>query len=133
MPPEHPSLPADRGRTDNDFYIMATSSQADDQTMVLKHGETFAVFDRGGDIQSVGRSEQGLYHAGTRFLSRQELRLENTRPLLLHAAIQAENALLTIDLTNPDIAVRAERFLAARYVAYLAFQVSLAGTLLRTY
>ena len=90
---------------------MATTSRADNHTMVLKHGETFAVFDRSGDIQSLGRNEQGLYHAGTRFLSRQELRLENTRPLLLHAAIQAENALLTIDLTNPDIAVRAERFL----------------------
>ena len=33
------------------FYILATSSLMDDRTRVLKHGETFAVFDRYGDIQ----------------------------------------------------------------------------------
>ena len=50
---------------------------------VLKHGDTFAVFDRYGDIAAGGAGEQGLYHAGTRFLSRLELRLEGGRPLLL--------------------------------------------------
>ena len=65
------------------YYIQATSSRADDRTRVLKHGETFAVFDRFGDVQPVGLGEQGLYHDGTRFLSRLELRLGGRRPLLL--------------------------------------------------
>jgi hypothetical protein len=56
-------------------YIQATSSRADDRTRVLKHDETFAVFDRFGDVQPVGLGEQGVYHDGTRFLSRLELRL----------------------------------------------------------
>ena len=51
------------------FYIQATSSRADDRTRVLKSGETFAVFDRFGDLQPVGLGEQGIYHDGTRFLS----------------------------------------------------------------
>ena len=32
------------------YYIQATSSRADDRTRVLKHDETFAVFDRFGDV-----------------------------------------------------------------------------------
>ena len=49
----------------------------DDRTRVLKHGETFAVFDRFGDIQPLGvRRATGLYHDGTRYLSRCELRLD---------------------------------------------------------
>lgn len=40
------------------FYILASSSMADDRTRVLKHGETFGVFDRYGDIQPVGRGTQ---------------------------------------------------------------------------
>jgi glycogen debranching enzyme len=87
------------------FYILATSSLADDRTRVLKHGETFAVFDRYGDIQPVGLGEQGIYHEGTRFLSRLELRLEANRPLLLSSTVKEDNALLTVDLTNPDIRI----------------------------
>ena len=65
------------------FYILATSTRADDRTRVLKHDETFAVFDRFGDVQPIGLGEQGLYHDGTRFLSRLEVRLGGRRPLLL--------------------------------------------------
>ena len=38
---------------------------ADRTVRVLKHGDTFAVFDHNGDM-AAGRSEQGLYHEGTR-------------------------------------------------------------------
>ena len=51
------------------FYILATSSRTDDRTRVLKHGESFGVFDRGGSIRPVGLGEMGLFHEGTRFLS----------------------------------------------------------------
>jgi glycogen debranching enzyme len=90
---------------EDQYYILATSSLADDRTRVLKHGETFAVFDRYGDIQPLGLGEQGLYHEGTRFLSRQILRLGRDRPLLLSSTVKDDNALLAIDLTNPDFTV----------------------------
>ena len=38
-------------------------------TRVLKHDETFAVFNRYGDVIPIGLGEQGLYHLGTRHLS----------------------------------------------------------------
>ena len=85
------------------FYILASSSMADDRTRVLKHGETFGVFDRYGDIQPVGRGTQGVFHQGTRFLSRQEVFLNNDRPMLLSSTVKEDNALLAVDLTNPDL------------------------------
>ena len=45
---------------------------------VLKHGDTFAVFDRFGDIAGRVGEREGLYHEGTRFLSR--LRAAPRRP-----------------------------------------------------
>ncbi len=85
------------------FYIVAPSPPADDRCRVLKHGETFAVFDHYGDIKPAGRGEEGLYHEGTRFLSALVLRLGKDRPLFLSSTVQEDNALLTVDLTNPDI------------------------------
>jgi glycogen debranching enzyme len=90
-------------RLEDQFYIQATSSRTDDRTRVLKHGETFAVFDRFGDVQPVGLGEQGIYHEGTRFLSRLELRLGGRRPLLLSSTVKKENDLLTVDLANTDL------------------------------
>ena len=85
------------------YYIQATSSRADDRTRVLKHDETFAVFDRFGDVQPVGLGEQGIYHDGTRFLSRLELRIGGRRPLLLSSTVKKENDLLTVDMATPDL------------------------------
>ncbi len=85
------------------FYILATSSRVDDQTRVLKHGETFAVFDRAGNFHPVGLGEQGLYHDGTRRLSRLELLIDGHRPVLLTSTVLRENGVLVVDLTNPDL------------------------------
>src|SRR6185436_19409574 len=85
------------------YYIVATSSRLDDRTRVLKHGETFGVFDRFGDIAPVGQGELGLYYEGTRFLSRFGLSLGTERLLLLSSTVSNDNALLWVDLTNPDI------------------------------
>src|SRR5206468_4324067 len=81
-----------------------SSPRVDVRTRVLKDGETFAVFDRYGDLQPVGLGEQGLYHDGTRFLSRLELRVFGRRPLLLSSTVKDDNILLTVDLANPDFA-----------------------------
>jgi glycogen debranching enzyme len=85
------------------FYIRASSSLADDRTRVLLHGDTFAVLDRSGDIQPLGFSQQGIFHAETRHLSRLEMRIENMRPLLLSSTIREDNVLFAADLTNPDL------------------------------
>ena len=95
-------------------YILATSSRADDRTWVLKSGDSFAVLDRYGDIQPIGLGEQGLYHEGTRFLSRLEVELEGQRPMLLSSQVREGNELLAVDLTNADI-VEGDRVAVPRH------------------
>ncbi|GAB4356859.1 MAG: amylo-alpha-1,6-glucosidase [Immundisolibacter sp.] len=85
------------------FYILSTSSRIDDRTRVLKHGDTFAVFDRFGDIEGYGTGELGIYHRDTRFVSCLSFKLDGQRPLLLSSSIKDDNALLAVDATNPDI------------------------------
>jgi glycogen debranching enzyme len=92
------------GSTDPDpYYIMASAPMADERSRVLKHGDTFAVFDHYGDIQPVGLCEQGLYHDGTRFLSRFQFGLHRDRPLFLSSTVKEDNDLLVADLTNSDV------------------------------
>jgi len=96
---------------EDQFYIRAQSSLADDRTRVLLHGDTFAIFDRYGDIHPIGFGQQGLFHSDTRYLSRLELRIGNVRPLLLSSTIRDDNILFTVDLTNPDLELASGRFL----------------------
>src|SRR4051812_13836313 len=91
--------------TSEQFYILATRPRPDDRTRVLKHGESFAVFDRAGAIRPEGLSELGLFHQGTRFLSAFEPFLEKQPPQLLSSTVRRDNVLIA-DLTNPDF----ERF-----------------------
>ena len=86
-----------------DEYYIAAPSTATDQARVLKHGESFAIFDRYGDIRETGLGEQGIYHEGTRFLSHLVFRLGNSHPFLLSSTVKRDNLLLTVDLTNPDV------------------------------
>jgi glycogen debranching enzyme len=90
---------------DEDRYqILAASSLTLSGARVLKHGDTFAVFDRHGDIRPYGVSgAQGLYHEGTRFLSALRVRLDGERPLLLSSTVRDDNVLFGIDSMNPDL------------------------------
>ena len=85
------------------YYIATTASRADDRTRVLKHGKTFFVFDRLGDVQTTGFGEEGLFYEGTRYLSRLSLNLWNARPLLLSSTVAANNFLFTADVANLDV------------------------------
>jgi glycogen debranching enzyme len=106
------SRPEWRRHTGQDqFYILATS-KATERTAVLKHDDTFAVFDYSGDIGAFGAGEQGLYHEDTRYLSRFRLRLNGRRPLLLSARVKEDNELFGADLTNPDIPLDEDHVLA---------------------
>jgi glycogen debranching enzyme len=84
-------------------HILAAFSVADERTRVLKHGDTFAVFDHYGDIKPGGLGEQGLYHEGTRYLSCLLLELEGARPFFLSSTVRDENDQLAVALTNPDL------------------------------
>ena len=86
-----------------EFYILAPEVPVPERTFVLKHDETFGLFNDFGDIAAGARHEEGLYHQGTRFLSRLALKLAGGRPLLLSSAVRRDNLLMGVDLTNPDI------------------------------
>ena len=89
-------------RLEDEYYVRASSALADDRTRVLKYGDTFAVFNRYGDIEPLGTSRFGLFHAETRHLSQLTLRLNQKQPLLLSSTIREDNAFLSVDLTNVD-------------------------------
>jgi glycogen debranching enzyme len=95
------------------FAIVADSDRAGAPRRVLKHGDTFGVFDLLGNVFALENGEHGLYHAGTRFLSRFELLLGRRRPLLLSSTISEDNTILAVDLTNPDV-VRDDHLLVPR-------------------
>ena len=85
------------------FAIITEAEPAGVSRRVLKHGETFGVFDQCGNIMADEAGEEGLYHDGTRFLSRLELLLFRRRPLLLSSTISRDNAVFVADVTNPDL------------------------------
>ena len=83
-------------------HVLAASGIADERTRVLKHGDTFAVFDYLGQIKPGGLGEEGLYHDGTRYLSRLILELDGQAPFFLGSTVRDENDQLSVALTNPD-------------------------------
>ncbi len=101
------------------FYVLATEPPADEHGLILKHGETFAVFDHFGDIKPSGLGEEGLYHQGTRFLSCLFLGFEHGRPMFLSSSVRLDNELLTVDMTNSDMPGEGER-LVPRGTVHLA-------------
>src|SRR5256886_7590512 len=90
-------------RIRDEFYIRSSSHRIDVRTRVLKQADTFAVFDRFGDIEPFGTGELGVYYQDTRFLCRLTLMLGKDRPLLLSSTIRDDNAVLAVDATNADV------------------------------
>jgi glycogen debranching enzyme len=88
---------------DSSLYVLATSSKLDNRTRVLKHNDTFTVFDWGGEIGAISNSPHGLYYMGTRHLSAWKIFVANARPLLLNSTIREDNSILMVDHTTPDI------------------------------
>jgi len=89
-------------QVEDQYYVRATSSLADDRTRVLKYGETFAIFNRFGDLEALGALQFGLFYAETRHLSRFTLRLNGREPMLLSSTIREHNGFLAADLSNVD-------------------------------
>jgi glycogen debranching enzyme len=93
---------------DNEYYVRATSGLADHRTRVLKYGDTFAVFNRYGDIEALGPLQFGLFHSESRHLSRMVLYVNDRQPQLLGSTVRQDTALLAVDLTNLDETVGPE-------------------------
>jgi glycogen debranching enzyme len=85
------------------WYILATASSTDERRRVLKHNDTFAVFDLFGDAHAFGPRGAGIYHGDTCFLSRQELTIEGIRPIFLNSTVKDDSGLFIIELMNPDL------------------------------
>ena len=93
----------DETGTTQQYYIAAGSSPTEERTRVLKYGNTFAVFNRYGDIEPLGLGEHGIFFRGTRHLSELVLSVWNFRPLLLSSTVKSDNFVFTADLANVDI------------------------------
>jgi glycogen debranching enzyme len=80
----------------------ARTSLQERRPRTLKHGDSFGLFDRAGDLDGQRGSPEGLFHLDTRYLSRLRLRLNGSTPVLLGSALSADNTTLTCDLTNTE-------------------------------
>src|SRR6185312_5819533 len=99
---EAKTLPSSPDETSS-FYIQATESIQERWPRTLKSGDLFALFDAFGDVVDPGATPGGLFHQDTRHLSRLEFLINGQRPLLLSSAVENDNVVLTVDLSNPDI------------------------------
>jgi glycogen debranching enzyme len=99
----HAPAPVGPGTPGPQFFIPAATSLQERRPRTLKHGDSFGVFDPNGDSIAGPGSPEGLYHRDTRHLSHFLLTLDGQRPMLLSSTLRDDNAMLTCDLTNPDL------------------------------
>ncbi|HKD69718.1 MAG TPA: glycogen debranching N-terminal domain-containing protein [Candidatus Binataceae bacterium] len=86
-----------------DYYVLASSVAAYRATRTLAEGETFAVFELGGDFAESPLGSCGLFHRDARHLSRIEMRIAAKPAVVLNSYLSADNAELFVNLTNPDL------------------------------
>ena len=91
-----------------DFYVLASSLSSRRATRVLAGGESFAVFEVGGDLIESPLEALGFFHRDTRYLSRFELKVAGETPYYLNSYTSSDNAQLRINLSNPDLGVKGE-------------------------
>ena len=82
------------------FSVSAAVSLQERRYRTLKSGDTFGVFDHGGDMISQTGSIDGLYYRDTRHLSQFDMTLGGVQPLLLSSTLAADGVMLTSDLSN---------------------------------
>jgi len=100
--PPHPAETPERIRLGEHYYLLASALAPRRPQVLLNHQDSFAIFDLAGDVPLTVDEPYGLFHCGTRFLHRFELRLNGGFPVLLSTTpIDNGNALLTY-LANAD-------------------------------
>jgi len=93
----------------SDYEIEVEASLKGRSSRNLKDGEAFAVLDSHGDVGAAADTAEGLFYRDTRFLSRLELRLQGQTLMLLSSATHDDKAVLSVNLTNPDLHLRDEK------------------------
>jgi glycogen debranching enzyme len=86
-----------------DFQIRSSAQLSRRATRVLVNGESFAVFEAGGDIVASPDEPLGFFHRDTRYLSCFELKIAGETPYYLNSDVSQENAQLRVNLSNPDL------------------------------
>ncbi len=92
---------SDQAPRETPFYIPAKDAP-ERPRYTLKHNDTFAVIDNHGDIGVSSGEADGMFNQDTRYLSRLELLVNGSAPLLLGSSVRNNNEMIRADLTNPD-------------------------------
>src|SRR5262245_32845893 len=95
-------MPSERIRIGEDYYLLASALAPRRPKVFLSHGPGFAIFDQAGDVPLASGEAFGLFHHGTRFLDRWELRIDGEFPVLLSGAPSDDGVVLVTWLTNAD-------------------------------
>jgi glycogen debranching enzyme len=85
-----------------EYYLLASAFLQRRPQVLLSHAESFSIYDIAGDIPRATLQSYGLFHGGTRFLSRYELRVNGQWPFVLSTVPTHNGSVLTTYLTNPD-------------------------------
>jgi glycogen debranching enzyme len=97
------AAPALSAETASEPSFTITATQPARPPRALKYGDTFVVLDGRGDVGTSSDGSSGLFHMDTRHLSRLELLVNETPPLLLGSNLRDDNSAFSVDLTNPDL------------------------------
>ena len=97
----HKSTPEAKADGTDAFAVSASSSLSELRPLVLKHSNTFGVFDSKGDALASPGGTQGVYYCDTRHLSHLLITLNDRRLMVLSSTLRDDNATLTCDLANP--------------------------------
>jgi glycogen debranching enzyme len=92
-------------------FLVATVDASARVHQTLKHDDAFVILDAHGDIGAAGNTSDGLFFKDTRHISRLELLMERSAPLLLGSALDRTDLQLCSDLTNPDVFADGELWL----------------------
>jgi glycogen debranching enzyme len=91
------------GEEPNHEIASRPTQAGDERTLVLASGDTFAIFDRHGEMRPARTSRHGLYSGGTRFLSGLWVQIAGCPPLWLSSGARGAERSLYVHETNPDV------------------------------
>src|SRR5206468_11450933 len=91
-------MTTERIRIGDDYYLLASAVAPSRRRKVLSHGDSCGIFNLSGDVPLAGLEPFGLFHRGTRFLERSELRLTGVLPVLSGSSASDDGAYLVSHL-----------------------------------
>ena len=90
-------------KTQEEVAIETASAIVEVAPYVLKHGDSFVIIDRRGNIRPVRARDHGLFRDGTRFLSHLLVTTGDQLPVLLGSEMNDTADMLTVNVTNPQL------------------------------